>query len=58
MQENNEMSTDANESSTQIRAGILPRVESLSAGSISSAVTSALSEEREEKTKSYSSQCC
>jgi len=46
MQENNEMSSDANESSTQIRAGILPRVESLSAGCILSAVTPALSEER------------
>jgi len=48
MQESNEISTDANESSTQIRAGILPRVESLPAGSISSAVTSVKETKRKE----------
>jgi len=49
VQESNEMSTDAHETSAQPRAGILPRVESLSAGSISTAVTSALSEERDKE---------
>lgn len=49
VQESDEMSTDAHETSAQPRAGILPRVESLSAGSISTAVTSALSEERDKE---------
>ena len=50
VQEGNEMSTDANEDNSVLpKPGLLPRVESLSVGGISSAVASVLNEEKDKE---------
>ena len=47
VREDNEMSTDANEDNSVVpKPGLLPRIELLSVGGISSAVASVLSEEK------------
>ena len=54
VQEGNEMSTDANEDNSVLpKPGLLPRVESLSVGGISSAVASALNEEKDKEKRKF-----